>query len=78
MQLEQQSHLEAQIDRITSLSKLNRKIVVCRGIANVNVEIIDTNVRENIDLTAPGAKCLLNMLYANCLSHTPATLAMPG
>jgi hypothetical protein len=33
-------------------------------------------VLEIIDITQPGAKSLLNMVYARCLSYTPATLAM--
>jgi hypothetical protein len=74
--LEQQAHIEDAIDKIKRLEKINSDIIFCRGMASVHVEIINTPVFEIIDITRPGAKSLLNMVYARCLSYTPATLAM--
>jgi hypothetical protein len=74
--LEQQSHIETAINKIKHLSIINRQIVFCRGMASVHVQIINTPVLEIIDITRPGALVLLNMIYARCLSYTPATVAM--
>ena len=75
-ELEQQAQLEAIIDKIKRLAKINKNIVVSRSIASVTVEIINSGVTETIDLTKPAARSLLNMLYTMCLSHTPATMAL--
>jgi hypothetical protein len=74
--LEQQSHIETAIDKIVRLSTINRHIIFFRGMASVHIEIINTPVLEIIDITRPGALVLLNMIYARCLSYTPATVAM--
>ncbi len=73
--LTQQDVINAAINKIKELAKVNKKIIVCENhLAVVSVQIIDTPFFETVDLTKQTAKSFLSLVYTACLNHTPISL----